>query len=87
MNIMQMMGEQKVIALKKMMHQFLAERYSKNDQIIERIGHALQTKGDLEEFVKLCVDCFEMGYTRSINDHREQLEKLGIKVNIVSSKS
>lgn len=85
MNVMQMLGEHKVIALKKMMYQFLQDRYGKNDQIIERIGHALPTQGDLEAFVKLCVDCYEMGYTRSVNDHRDQLEKLGITVKVVAS--
>lgn len=78
------MGDPKLMALKRIMHQFLEDRYGRNDQIVERVCTALQTQGDMEAFVKMIMDCYELGYTRAVNDHREQLEKAGLTVKIVS---
>ena len=75
----------KVTNIKKAMYNFLQDRYPKSDEIIERICVSLQTDKDIELFMKMIVDCYEMGYQRSISDHKEQLAKLGLNVKIVSS--
>jgi hypothetical protein len=85
MNWMSMMANPKVPAIKKMMFEFLKARYARNDQIVERIAvSALQTEGDMQAFVKLITDCYEEGYMRAVNDHKEQLAKAGLQARIVT---
>ncbi len=81
-----MLANPKGIAVKKMMYEFLKERYGKNDQIIERLTTALQTEADIQAFVKLVMDVYETGYMRAVEDHREQLQKIGLQVKIVPPK-
>lgn len=85
MNWMNMMANPKSHAIKKMMFDFLKERYARNDQIVERLSTALQTDGDLQAFIKLVMDTYESGYMRAVEDHREQLAKAGFKANIIPS--
>lgn len=75
---------QRIPAIKKMMFEFLKERYSKNDQIIERLAGVLQTDRDTQEFIKLMIDVYEAGYMKSVEDHRDQLTKAGIQVKVTS---
>lgn len=84
MNWMNMMANPKSYAIRKMMFDFLKERYGRNDQIIERLATALQTEGDVQSFVKLMMDVYETGYMKAVDDHREQLQKAGIQVKIVA---
>ena len=53
------------------------------ENIIERIGASLVTDGDSKAFFKLVADLYEMGYLKSVNDHREQLVKLGFIATVV----
>lgn len=76
-------NQQKSQIFKKTMYEFLKERYGKNEMILDRISHALVTDNDLHQFMTLITDVCEMGYLRAINDHKEQLNKLGISVKIV----
>ena len=69
--------------IKKAMFQVLKERYAENENIIERIGASLITDGDSKAFFKLVADLYEMGYLKSVNDHREQLVKLGFIATVV----
>lgn len=79
-----MLTNPKIITIKKMMFEFLKQRYGHNDQIIERIAAAaLQTENDIQAFIKLIMDCYEEGYMRAVNDHKEQLKKAGIEVKVV----
>ena len=71
--------------LKKTMFEVLKERYAQNEQVIERLGVALLTEGDLNAFLKMVGDIYEMAYMKAVNDHREQLQKAGLIAKIVSS--
>lgn len=84
MNWLTMLSNPKVPAVKKMMFDFLKERYHRNDQIIERLCTALQTESDMQAFIKLMMDVYETGYMQSVEDHREQLKKVGLNVKVVS---
>lgn len=83
MNWLTMLANPKVPAVKKMMFDFLKDRYPRNDQIIERLTTALQTENDMQEFVRLMMDVYETGYMRAVEDHREQLKKIGLQVKVV----
>jgi hypothetical protein len=67
------------------MFEVLKERYAQNEQIIDRMGVTLLTESDLNSFVKMIGDVYEMAYMRAVNDHREQLQKAGLVAKIVPS--
>jgi hypothetical protein len=69
--------------LKKTMYEFLQHRYPENEDIIERIGHQLVTEKDSKAFMRLMMDVYETGYTTAVEQHKEQLAKIGVKVSIV----
>lgn len=69
--------------LKKTLFDLMKHKYAPHDQIIERIGMMLQTEGDLKDFLKMISDIYELGYMKSVNDHKDQLEKAGIKARVV----
>lgn len=71
--------------IKKVIFEMLKERYSKNEQIIERISLSLVTEKDMKDFITLTTDLYEVAYLKAVQDHREQLEKLGLIANIKPS--
>lgn len=71
--------------LKKTMFEVLKERYAQNEQIIERMGTTLLTESDLNSFIKMIGDVYELAYMKAVNDHREQLQKAGLVARIVPS--
>lgn len=72
--------------LKKTMFDVLQERFAANEQIIERMGVTLLTENDLNSFMKLVADIYEMAYMKAVNDHKEQLQKAGLVAKIVADK-
>ena len=73
--------------IKKAMFEVLKERYSQNENIIERVGAHLVTDDDVKSFYKLITDVYEKAYLKAVQDHREQLEKAGLVARIVPNKS
>jgi hypothetical protein len=62
-------------------------KYVENEEIIERLCSLILTKHDGEKFIKLIMDIYESGYKKSVNDHKEILEKLGYSVKITGTQS
>jgi len=75
----------KINIIKKYMFDILKERFSRNEDIIERVSSALITEKDLQAFGKMIVDVYEEAYFKSLDDQKDMLKKSGIKVNIVPS--
>jgi hypothetical protein len=73
--------------LKKSMFEVLKERYAQNEQVIERVGVSLTTENDMNAFLKMIADIYEIAYLKAVNDHREQLEKVGLVARVVSGDS
>ena len=69
--------------IKKTLFDVLNERYSQNEQIIDRLGVTLMTEGDIKGFMKLIGDVYEIAYMKAVNDHKEQLQKAGLVARIV----
>jgi hypothetical protein len=82
MNWLTMLANPKGFAIRKMMFEFLKERYGRNDQIVERLSASLTTEGDVQAFIKLMIDVYEKGYMQAVDDHKEQLAKIGLKVSV-----
>lgn len=69
--------------IKKVLFDVLKERYANNEQIIERLGVTLMTERDIQDFMKLIGDVYELAYMKAVDDHREQLQKAGFVAKIV----
>ena len=74
----------KVFILKKWFYDMLKINYTSHDTIIERVSCSLTTEKDLEDFGKLIGQVYETGYKKAVDDYREQIEKLGLKIEIVN---
>ena len=70
--------------IKKAMFDVLKDRYAVNEQIIDRLGVTLMTESDINGFMKLIGDVYELAYMKAVEDHKEQLQKAGVQVRIVS---
>jgi hypothetical protein len=72
-----------LMMVKKYMSQILNDRFSQNEELLERITPALVTQQDLEAFGRLIADIYEIAYLKCMEDHRAALEKSGQKAIIV----
>lgn len=73
------------ISIKKFLYEILKGRYIENEKYIERICNDLRLKEDMESFIKLINDSHQMGFLLAVEQHKEALEKVGLKVNFVDS--
>lgn len=71
------------VAIKKYMFEMLKERYSKNERFIDRLASTVATKEDYESLGSLVADIYEAGFVRAVDQYKEQLAKVGMKVSIV----
>lgn len=71
-------------AIKKYLFELLKERYSRNDKFIDRMASSITTKEDYESLGNLVVDIFETGFLKAVNEYKDQLAKMGMRVDIVA---
>lgn len=55
-----------------------------HDNIIERVASAMITEKDVQEFGLLIGQIFEQGYKKAYQDYKEEIEKMGLKVSMIS---
>jgi len=70
--------------IKKNIFEILKERFSRNENILDRILYHLATDQDVKDLNILIADIYEVAYTKCVEDHRKKFEELGYKVNIVA---
>lgn len=70
--------------IKKSMFEILKEKYPKHEVLLERVGCSLQTDKDVKDFFALIIDVYEVGFMKAVDEHKEQLQKLGLGVKITS---
>jgi hypothetical protein len=73
--------------IKKNIFEILKERFSRNENVLDRILYHLATEQDIKDFNKLVADIYEVAYTKCVEDHRKKFEELGYKVNIVADQN
>lgn len=71
------------VAIKKYMFEMLKERYSRNERFVDRLASTVVTKDDYESLGGLMADVYEAGFVRAVDQYKEQLAKVGMKVSIV----
>jgi hypothetical protein len=72
---------------KKYVFELLQEKYEPNQAMIERMAHYLATEKDVTDFCKIIMDAYAKGYSKAVNDYKEQLAKMGYEVNVVTNKN
>lgn len=73
------------ILIKKYLFEILKEKYSVNEEVIEKVCKNLETKEECEVFAKFINDIFQNGYMMAIHQQRDALSKLGMKMNITDA--
>lgn len=86
-NFVSYMSNPKAFTLKKWFIELLQENYHPFDTIIERIATSLTTDQDLKEFGELITQIYEKAYRKAVDDYRSEIEKLGIKINVIPGHS
>jgi hypothetical protein len=79
-----MMPNPMAVVIKKYLFEMLKEKYAKNERLIERLAQMLVTREDYESFGSLMGDLYESGFLRATDQYREQLSKMGLKVDVVA---
>jgi len=85
-NYFQFMTNPKTFAIKKYMFEILHQKYPEHEQIVERMANSIMTEKDFTDFNKLVAAIYETGYLKAVNDYRDQLAKMGLKVSVVPEK-
>lgn len=70
-------------AIKKYLFELLKERYAKNEKFIDRLSSTVATKEDYESLGNLVVDIFETGFLKAVDGYKDELAKMGLRVNVV----
>ena len=86
-SISSLFTDPKIQQIKKLVFEISKTKYVENEEIIERLCSLILTKHDGDKFIKLIMDIYESGYKKSVNDHKEILEKLGYSVKITGNQS
>jgi hypothetical protein len=81
------MQNPQAFAVRKYLFEMLKERYTRNADYIERMAAGVTTKGDYEALGSLMADVYEAGFVRAVDQYKEQLAKMGMKVNVVPEKA
>ena len=81
-SLSEMMQNPKGLALKQFMVKILGQKYFEYEDLIHRTTFYLVTDKDLISFSKMIGEIYELGYMKAVADYKDQLQKIGIKVNI-----
>lgn len=77
-----MIQNPKGIALKRYMATVLGQKYVEYEELLHRATFYLVTDKDMASFGKMISDIYELGYMKAVVDYKDQLQKIGVKVNI-----
>lgn len=81
---MKYVANPRAFTLKTWLTQMLQQKFEPHESIVERVAPSLTTDSDLKSFSALMGEIFQAGYMRAVNDYRVQLEKHGMKINVVN---
>lgn len=73
-----------IYGVKKHLYDLLQHRYPKNEAVIEKLAAQVLTEQQYEEIGNLIAAIYEAGYLKAVDDHKDQLEQMGFKANVVS---
>jgi hypothetical protein len=71
-------------AIKKYLFELLGHKYARNEKFIDRLASTVATKEDYESLGNLVVDIFETGFLKAVDGYKDELAKMGLRVNVVA---
>ena len=71
------------VGFKKYMLSILQERYRQHEAIIEKLSELVHSEKDYTVMGQLVLAVFEAGFMKSVEQHRELLEKIGLKPTVI----
>lgn len=87
MNLSEKILNPRKYAIRKWLSDIMGNRYVPHDPIVERVSASLTTNKDGEDFGKFVMAVYEAGYAKCLNDYKEKLEAMGIKVSMSSNQN
>ncbi len=81
-SLSEMMQNPRGIALKQFMATMLGQKYLEYEELLNRTTFYLVTDKDIASFGKMMNDIYELGYMKAVGDYKDQLQKIGVKVNV-----
>ena len=69
--------------IKKYIFEILKENYQKHENIIEKLSENVRSAKDYQNLGNLLNEIYKIGYTKAVEQHKEILEKYGLKAKIV----
>jgi hypothetical protein len=62
----------------------LKDKYPQYNEMVERMAKSFANEQEAQMFCQMAIDLFEAGFLLSVDQHREILEKRGLKVSVTS---
>ncbi len=62
------------------------EKYEQHKEIIERLSTKIETDVDYKQFGDFIICLYEAGFFRALDQQKEALQKMGLKVNVSAPK-
>lgn len=82
MDISNLVGNPYSYAIKKYLADVLKEYYPQDDSIIDRLAKAIVTEKDLNDFNRLVVNLYTVGFAEAARQNKDLFEKLGYKITL-----
>lgn len=70
--------------LKRLMGEIMQDKYPHHEVAIDRLAAGVRDAREYEQVGKLIAAVYEAGFLRAVDQHKEVLERYGLKVNITS---
>lgn len=71
------------VAIKKYLFEMLKDRYGRSTKYIDRLALGTVTKEDYESLGVLLADVYESGFMRAVDQYKENISRLGLRVEVV----
>jgi hypothetical protein len=70
------------IGMKKLLFDLLKDKYPEHEEMISRLATVVVTEKDYSAVTKMLIDIYYKGFSQAVEAQRDQLEKLGYKVQV-----
>ena len=70
------------MVVKKHLHDLIRDKYFAHEAAIDRVAIHAMAQRDAEELMKLFNAVYEAGFESAVDGYKDQLKKMGYKVNI-----
>lgn len=72
--------------IKKISFDLLKERFINHEKTIDHISKNITTNKEYEDLGKFLLEFYEAGFFKAVEDHKQELKKLGYKVTLKETK-